>query len=86
MNITVEIKNTSEGKQILIKQNGRANASFFPELSRTVALKEAVNAAPITWLFTLTNENTLVGTKNTLIESNGSAIRADLNVTWNKKS
>ena len=63
MNITVEIKNTAEGKKILIKQNGRANASFFPELSRTVALKEAVNASPVTWLFSIVNDNTLSGTK-----------------------
>ena len=86
MNITVEIKNTVEGKKILIKQNGRANASFFPELSRTVALKEAVNASPVTWLFSIVNDSTLTGTKNTLIESNGAAIRADLNVTWKKRS
>lgn len=86
MNITVEIKNTEEGKKILIKQNGRANASFFPELSRTVALKEAVNASPVTWLFSIVNDNTLSGTKNTLIESNGAAIRSDINVTWKKRS
>ena len=86
MNITVEIKNTAEGKKILIKQNGRANASFFPELSRTVALKEAVNASPVTWLFSIVNDNTLSGTKNTLIESNGAAIRSDINVTWKKRS
>ncbi len=85
MNITVEIKNTAEGKKILIKQNGRANASFFPELSRTIALKEAVNASPVTWLFSIVNDNTLTGTKNTLIESNGAAIRSDINVTWKKK-
>ena len=85
MNITVEIKNTSEGKKILIKQNGRANASFFPELSRTVALKEAVNASPVTWLFSIINDNTLTGTKNTLVESNGTAIRTDIDVTWKKR-
>lgn len=85
MNITVELKSEGSQKKILIKQSGRANASFFPELSRNVALTEAVNAAPITWSFNITNDNTLTGTKNTLIESNGAAIRSDINVTWKRK-
>ena len=85
MNITVELKSEDGQKKILIKQSGRANASFFPELSRNVALTEAVNAAPITWSFSVTNDNTLTGTKNTLIESNGAAIRSDINVTWKRK-
>lgn len=86
MNITVELVSSDNGKQILIKQNGHSNASFFPELSRTVALKEAINATPITWTFSVTNENTLSGIKNTLIEENQAAVRTNLSVTWKRKS
>ena len=86
MNITVELQTKDSQKKILVKQNGRSNASFFPELSRAVALKEAVNASPITWIFSITNENTLTGIKNTLVEKNDSAVRTDLNVIWKRKS
>lgn len=86
MNITIELKNQNTENNIIIKQNGRANASYFPELSRTVALKEAINAEPIVWTFSLTNENTLTGSKRTLIEDNGNVSPADLNSVWKRKS
>ena len=34
MNITVEIKGSAQSQNIVITQNGKANASFFPELPR----------------------------------------------------
>lgn len=83
MNITVEIKSSG---QIQIIQNGKANASFFPELPREIALKEAVNADPIKWLLTLEDDNTLSGTKSTLILSDGNAVNGNLQVTWKRKS
>lgn len=86
MNITVELVSSDNEKQIVIKQNGHSNASFFPELSRSIALKEAINATPITWTFSVTNENTLSGIKNTLIEENQTAIRTNLSVIWKRKS
>ena len=82
MNITVEIKDSS----IIITQNGKANASFFPELPRELALKEAVNADPIKWTLNLDDDNTLSGTKSTLILSDGQAAKGLMNVTWKRKS
>lgn len=86
MNITVELQNIDDSKHIVITQNGRANASYFPELSRQVALKEAISAAPIQWVLSIDNDNTLSGVKNTLIEKDGAAINASLNVIWKRKS
>ena len=82
MNITVEIKDSS----IIITQNGKANASFFPELPRELALKEAVNADPIKWTLNLDDDNTLSGTKSTLILNDGQAAKGLMNVTWKRKS
>ena len=86
MNITVEIKSSGQGQSIVITQNGKANASFFPELPREIALKEAVNADPIKWVLTLDDDDTLSGTKSTLVMSDGTAITGTMNVTWKRKS
>ena len=83
MNITVEIK---ANQSIVITQNGKSNASFFPELPREVALKEAVNAEPIKWVLNLDDNDTLRGTKSTLILSDGSAVSGTMQVTWKRKS
>ena len=83
MNITVEIKSNSD---IVITQSGKANASFFTELPREVALKEEVNAAPIKWTLSMDDNDTLSGTKSTLILSDGTAQSGTLNVTWKRKS
>ena len=86
MNITVEIKTSGQGQSIVITQNGKSNASFFPELPREIALKEAVNADPIKWILTLDDDDTLSGTKSTLVMSDGTAINGTMNVTWKRKS
>ena len=86
MNILVELTTKDDEKIVTITQNSRANASYFPELSRQLALQEAVTAQPIKWNLTITNDDTLEGTKNTLIEKNGNAIQSDLNVTWKRRS
>lgn len=83
MNITVEIKSNSD---IVITQSGKSNASFFTELPREIALKEAVNAEPIKWILSMDDNDTLSGTKSTLILSDGTAKSGTLNVTWKRKS
>lgn len=85
MNISVELSNTSK-KAIKIKQNGRSNASFYPDLPRQVALKVAVNANPIEWNFELLDDNTLKGKKSTLISANEDAIPGIIDVTWHRRS
>lgn len=85
MNISVELSNASK-KTIKIKQNGRSNASFYPDLPRKVALKVAVNANPIEWNFELLDDNTLKGKKSTLISANEDAIPGIIDVTWHRRS
>ena len=84
-NISVELSNASK-KTIKIKQNGRSNASFYPDLPRQVALKVAVNANPIEWNFELLDDNTLKGKKSTLISANEDAIPEIIDVTWHRRS
>jgi len=86
MNITVEIKNANGVQNIIITQNGKANASFFTDLPRELALKEAVNAQPIKWILKAVDDNTLNGTKNTLVLDGTSATSGTINVTWKRKS
>ena len=85
MNISVELSNASK-KTIKIKQNGRSNASFYPDLPRQVALKVAVNANPIEWNFELLDDNTLKGKKSTLISANEDAIPGIIDVIWHRRS
>ena len=85
MNISVELSNASK-KTVKIKQNGRSNASFYPDLPRQVALKVAVNANPIEWNFELLDDNTLKGKKSTLISANEDAIPGIIDVTWHRRS
>ena len=85
MNISVELSNASK-KTIKIKQNGRSNASFYPDLPRQIALKVAVNANPIEWNFELLDDNTLKGKKSTLISANEDAIPGIIDVTWHRRS
>ena len=86
MNITVEIQSSGGGQNIIITQNGKANASFFTDLPRELALKEAVNAQPIKWVFQALDDNTLNGIKNTLVLDGTTAASGTINVTWKRKS
>ena len=86
MNITVAIKSESGSQQIIITQNGKANASFFTELPREMALKAAVNADPIKWILEIIDEDTLSGTKFSLIKKNDSAQNGTISVLWKRKS
>jgi hypothetical protein len=82
MNVSVSV----EGSSIKIKQSGKPNASFFPEIPRSEALKNAAGALPIEWNFSLSG-NTLSGTKTTLVQdkkTNGVS-SGEISVTWTKQ-
>lgn len=84
MNITVSLS----GKTVTVTQSGKSNASFFPELPRTVALQNAATAEPIVWTLSLVSGDTLSGTKKTLVSDAASATGAssgEITVEWNKK-
>lgn len=84
MNITVELSGSGESKKVLITQKGNSNASFYPELKRTLALSAAVSAEPIKWTLTLTDNNTLEGTKNTLLPDGDGYKAGSVTVTWTR--
>jgi len=85
MNITIKLEESASSQSIIITQSGKSNASFFPELSRELALKEAINAAPIQWVLQAQDDNTLSGTKTTLIQTGQSADTGTISVTWKRK-
>lgn len=84
MNITIKLAQAGGDQKITILQNQRANASFFPQLSRQVALEHAVNAEPIEWTLQAKDSNTLTGQKRTLVESSGQVSYGDIPVTWTR--
>ena len=84
MNINVQIENNT----LHCIQTGKSNASFFPELPREIALVVALNAEPIKWIMTLTDGNTLSGTKESLQTAGNDAStveKAIIPVTWTKQ-
>lgn len=83
MNISVELSG-ADGKNVVVTQKGRSNASFYPELERTAALNAAVSAEPIKWTLTLIDSNTLKGTKDTLLPDGDSFKNGTVKVTWSK--
>ncbi len=83
MNVSVTVNEDS----IKIKQNGKSNASFFPEIPRQEALLAATTAAPVEWNMKLYG-NTLLGKKTTLIykKSKSSNVeQGEIDVTWTKR-
>lgn len=84
MNIGIELSNSSDGQEIIITQKGRANASFYPELPRNLALNAALTAEPISWTLTAIDENTLSGRKNTLIQKDNNFESGSLSVEWKR--
>jgi hypothetical protein len=84
MNIDVEIR----GYQVVIVQSSKPNASFYPELPREVALVVAQTAAPIEWVFTMTDANTLTGTKKSVrfaAEGEGEKTEAaEMSAVWKR--
>lgn len=85
MNVTVSLSEENPS-DIIILQNGRANASFYPELPRNMALKAALDASPIKWVLKMTDSNTLTGNKETLIPENDNENYkiGSLKVKWQK--
>lgn len=83
MNISI----TVQGNSIKIRQNGKPNASFFPEIPRQEALKNAATASPVEWNMTLSG-NTLSGKKTTLVENKNSPegiSQGEIEVSWTKR-
>ena len=89
MNINIAITSESDmSSTINITQSGKPNASFYPELSRKTALENAPNAEPLEWKLTLTDSNTMQGSKKTLVEDESSptgASQGTASVTWTRK-
>lgn len=84
MNISLEIKNSQGEQKVFITQKGHSNASYFPDLPRKVALNAALSAEPITWDFSIIDNNTLKGTKNTLVADSDNYKPEKIAVTWNR--
>lgn len=85
---TMNISVSAEGSTVLIKQTGKPNASFFPELPRDLALKNVMNAEPVSWTLSLLDSQTLSGSKTTLLEDSSSSngvTEGSLDVEWKKK-
>lgn len=83
MNIVISIN----GSSVTVIQKGRSNASFYPELSRELALKNAATASPIKWDLTVLDAKTLKGVKTTLAEDKKSPTGASpksIEVEWSK--
>ena len=64
MNISLKIENGN----LIATQISKANASYFPEISREKALELAPTAEPIEWKLNIKNSSELEGTKYTLTE------------------
>ena len=82
MNIEVSIS----ADKVIVRQNARFNASFYPDLPRSVALSNAEKATPIQWTMSLSG-NTLSGIKTTLRHDESSATgasNAEIPVSWTK--
>ena len=87
MNVSVSITPSDAGSAITIKQIGKPNASYFPELPREKALQNASDAPPIEWRMMLYGQ-TLQGTKKTLLadESSPSGVRqGEVEISWVKR-
>lgn len=84
MTIVITLETENNQQKVLIKQNGHANASYYPNLPRTIAMKAALSAEPLEWTLYLTDDNTLSGTKKTLTEAGESFEYTTENVKWER--
>lgn len=85
MNISVKIQ--KDDNSILIEQTSGNNASYFPEIERKTALEIAIDAKPVSWIFTSYDGINLYGKKRTLAqESDGTIAEKELNTVWKKIS
>lgn len=83
MNINLSLN--SKGTEVTITQNGKSNASFYPEIPRNLALNAAINATPIKWILSLSDTKTLSGIKETLVLKDDKVNPGSVNVSWTKK-
>lgn len=84
MNVSVTIQD----KNVHIVQTGRSNASYFPELPRAVALKNAGSAPPVEWNLTYNSQGFLEGNKKTLVENEDTSegvSSALVKVSWQRR-
>lgn len=81
MNVSITIDDDSK---ILVTQNGKANASFFPELPRNQALQAAISSQPVQWILTMVDSETLSGIKNTLVTDGDDYKQGQYDVIWTK--
>ena len=84
MNISIELLGNDNNKKVIVMQKGNSNASFYPELQRTVALNAAISANPIKWTLSFSDQNTLTGTKETLLPDGDSYTEGHISVVWTK--
>ena len=63
MNVSVSVS----GNLLSAVQQGKPNASFFPELPREVALVNAPEAKPVRWELTVESESAMKGVKISLV-------------------
>ena len=83
MNISISISGDDEGaKKLKIMQEGKFNASFFPEIPRQNALEYAETAPSIEWNLALTSGGELKGTKKTLVPHESTFKEGSVDVTW----
>lgn len=80
--MTIEVK--MDANNIVITQKGRSNASFYPDLPRTLALNVAPEAEPMVWKLNFVDDNTLSGTKKTIVANNDSYEYTNTSVKWKK--
>lgn len=84
MNVSVHVS----GGLITVMQTSSTNASFFPEISRELALSAAPLAKPVEWELKAENLTTLSGSKKTLVEDPASSTGVSsgtIQVQWHKK-
>ncbi|MGL4983042.1 MAG: TP0183 family DNA metabolism protein [Treponemataceae bacterium] len=77
------------GNKLRIVQSVKSNASFFPDIPRSVSLATALTADPIEWVFSPLSENYLEGHKTTLktVYQDGVAVSTEkttIPVAWKK--
>mgnify|MGYP007069844745 FL=1 len=91
MNVSVLITRADSAgnvSDIEVRQESKANASFFPQLPRETALLVAASAPPIVWSLHVNSDSALSGTKKTLVPDATVATGASEGVeriSWTKK-
>ncbi len=85
MNISVRVENN----KIIARQTSKANASFFPELPRELALTAAPLTDPLEWVMEAVHENKLTGIKKTIeaVYENGNPVsvqKITAQATWTR--